>query len=130
MANYVIKDSQDKPPLFQDSGDKLHTPKANRMFLAWCGCGGIVSRINAVLDYAKLQSVDRIARNTSISLRRYIDMNHLAKREPSLNYGTFAVLIDPINHEMLNIYDKSKSVQDLQKEAYEFGEHYRQSIKH
>lgn len=130
MADYVIKPDPNQPPLFQDSGDRMHTPKANRIFLAWCGCGGIVSRINAVLDYAKLRSVERIARNTSIALRRYIDMNHLAKREPSLNYGTFAVLIDPINDKMLNIYDKSKSVQDLQKEAYEFGERYRQSIKH
>lgn len=130
MANYVVKEDPNRPPLFQDSGDKLHTPKANRIFLAWCGCGGIVSRINAVLDYANLRDTERVARNTSISLRRYIDMNHLANREPSLRHGTFAVLIDPINDEMLDIYDKSKSVQDLQKEAYEFGERYRQSIKH
>ena len=51
-----------------------------------------------------------------------MQLTSLDSKCPSLKRGTYAVLIDPINKTFLDLNDKSKSIQELEKEAYEMAQ--------
>ena len=123
------KEEPKKEPLFVDSGDKMHTPKPTRLFLAWCGCGSISSKVKTILQYEKIIDVDKVKVTMSIALRRYIQLTGLDAKCPSLKRGTYAVLIDPINKTFLDLNDRSRTLDDTKKEAYKMAEEYNESIK-
>lgn len=119
---FVIKNKQEEDPLWKTGDDPQHTPVPTRMFLAWCGCGSIAGRVQTILNYAGLSDIPKVKKTLSIALRRYIQLNGLDSKIPSLRRNTYAVLIDPINERYLDLNDKSKSIQELEKEAYEIAQ--------
>ena len=120
---FVIKDKkQEEDPLWKIGDDPQHTPIPTRMFLSWCGCGSIAGRVQTILNYAGLSDIPKVKKTLSIALRRYIQLNGLDSKIPSLRRNTYAVLIDPINDRYLDLNDKSKSIQELEKEAYEMAQ--------
>lgn len=118
---FVVKNKQEDP-LWKIDDDPQHTPIPTRMFLCWCGCGSIASRVQTILNYAGLSDIPKVKKTLSIALRRYIQLNGLDSKIPSLRRNTYAVLIDPINERYLDLNDKSKSIQELEKEAYEIAQ--------
>ena len=120
---FVVKNKQqEEDPLWKIGDDPQHTPVPTRMFLAWCGCGSIAGRVQTILNYAGLSDVPKVKKTLSIALRRYIQLNGLDTKIPSLRRNTYAVLIDPINEKYLDLNDKSKTVQELQQEAYKMAQ--------
>lgn len=119
---FVVKNKQQEDPLWKIDDDPQHTPIPTRMFLAWCGCGSIAGRVQTILNYAGLSDIPKVKKTLSIALRRYIQLNGLDSKIPSLRRNTYAVLIDPINERYLDLNDKSKSIQELEKEAYEIAQ--------
>lgn len=118
---FVVKNKQEDP-LWKIDDDPQHTPVPTRMFLAWCGCGSIAGRVQTILNYAGLSDIPKVKKTLSIALRRYIQLNGLDAKIPSLRRNTYAVLIDPINERYLDLNDKSKTIQELEKEAYEIAQ--------
>lgn len=119
---FVIKNKQEEDPLWKIGDDPQHTPVPTRMLLAWCGCGSIAGRVQTILNYAGLSDIPKVKKTLSIALRRYIQLNGLDSKIPSLRRNTYAVLIDPINEKYLDLNDKSKTIQELEKEAYEMAQ--------
>lgn len=120
---FVVKDKgKEEDPLWKIGDDPQHTPVPTRMFLAFCGCGSIAGRVQTILNYAGLSDIPKVKKTLSIALRRYIQLNGLDSKIPSLRRNTYAVLIDPINERYLDLNDKSKSIQELEKEAYEIAQ--------
>ena len=119
---FVIKNNQEEDPLWKIGDDPQHTPVPTRMFCAYCGCGSIAGRVQTILNYAGLSDIPKVKKTLSIALRRYIQLNGLDAKIPSLRRNTYAVLIDPINERYLDLNDKSKSIQELEKEAYEIAQ--------
>lgn len=120
---FVVKNKQqEEDPLWKIGDDAQHTPVPTRMFLAWCGCGSIAGRVQTILNYAGLSDIPKVKKTLSIALRRYIQLNGLDSKIPSLRRNTYAVLIDPINERYLDLNDKSKPIQELEKEAYEIAQ--------
>lgn len=118
---FVVKNKQEDP-LWKIDDDQQHTPIPTRTFLAFCGCQGIQPKVRTILNYAGLSDIDIEKKTLSIALRRYIQLNGLDAKIPSLRRNTYAVLIDPINERYLDLNDKSKSIQELEKEAYEIAQ--------
>lgn len=116
-----MAESKEKEPLWVDSGDKYHTPKPTRIFLAWCGCTSIKQRVLTILDYAGLQDIDKEKISLSRSLQRYIELNHLTEIVPALRRGTYSVLINPHTGAFLDLRDPSVSIDELKKKAYLMG---------
>lgn len=117
---FVIKNKQqEEDPLWKIGDDPQHTPIPTCIFVAFCGCGSIAGRVQTILNYAGLSDIPKVKKTLSIALRRYIQLNGLDSKIPSLRRNTYAVLIDPINERYLDLNDKSKSIQELEKEAYE-----------
>ena len=119
---FVVKNKQEEDPLWKIGDDPQHTPVPTRMFLAFCGCGSIAGRVQTILNYAGLSDIPKVKKTLSIALRRYIQLNGLDSKIPSLRRNTYAVLIDPINEKYLDLNDKSKTIQELEKEAYEIAQ--------
>lgn len=102
-----------KDPLWIDSGDKYHSPKATRIFLAWCGCSSIKSRVQSILHEAGLDNIDKEKISLSRDLQRYIELNHLQDVVPAFRRGTYAVLHNPQTGSFLDLNDKSRTVQEI-----------------
>lgn len=117
-----INKNAHKDPLWKVADDSMHSPIPVRIFLAFCGCQGIQPKVRTILNYAGLSDIDIEKKTLSIALRRYIQLNGLDSKIPSLRRNTYAVLIDPINERYLDLNDKSKSIQELEKEAYEIAQ--------
>lgn len=117
-----INKNTHKDPLWKVADDSMHSPIPTRMFIAFCGCQGIQPKVRTILNYAGLSDIDVEKKTLSIALRRYIQLNGLDSKIPSLRRNTYAVLIDPINEKYLDLNDKSKTVQELQQEAYKMAQ--------
>lgn len=89
-------------PLFSPGTDEKKIPILNKPVLFYCGCGGIKSKVDKIINGAGLQGIERTKLNANVSAKRYVQLNGLDKVEPSLAKNTYGVIHHP-NGALLDI---------------------------